>query len=350
MSQGSEGPWLRPLALALGAWLTFSTLTAYGFQASRVLSLVGGGGLNLPVEIRQSQVLPGLEEGMQALAGMVNLPTFEEEKSIKLTWLYGDRKKEGQEKASPVLTYYVKAGDTLSEIARQFGTDPESIAMMNGLTSTNSLQVGQVLKLLTVKGILHKVTFGDTIWDIARRYGVNMDDIITANELDGERLSIGQELVIPGATRIPSLVRSSTLKRLTKNLPGESPITRDLKGAYVWPVSGRVTSGYGWRWGRLHQGIDISSRVGQPIVAARTGTVVFAGWRGGYGKTVVIDHGDGTSTMYAHCQSLLASVGQSVDRGETIARVGRTGNTTGPHLHFEVLVNGRAVNPMNYLR
>lgn len=127
-------------------------------------------------------------------------------------------------------------------------------------------------------------------------------------------------------------------------------------GKFLWPTTSTViTSYFGYRvhpiWGttRFHSGIDIGAPHGAPIYAAADGVVIFAGWYYGYGYTVIIDHGSGISTLYAHCSSLSVYRGQAVYRGQVIARVGSTGNSTGPHLHFEVLINGRPVNPLNYL-
>ena len=117
----------------------------------------------------------------------------------------------------------------------------------------------------------------------------------------------------------------------------------------VWPVNGTVVSGYGMRWGRLHEGIDIAASSGTPIWAAAAGTVIHAGWLGGYGNLVVVDHGNGLATAYAHASAILVGVGQQVAQGETVALVGSTGNSSGPHLHFEVRVNGVAVDPLLYL-
>ena len=118
---------------------------------------------------------------------------------------------------------------------------------------------------------------------------------------------------------------------------------------FIWPVNGTVVSGFGMRWGRMHEGVDITASTGTPIWAAAAGTVIHSGWLGGYGNLVVVDHGDGLATAYAHASSILVSVGQSVAQGETIALVGSTGNSSGPHLHFEVRVNGVAVDPLFYL-
>lgn len=120
-------------------------------------------------------------------------------------------------------------------------------------------------------------------------------------------------------------------------------------GRLGWPVSGSVTSGFGPRWGRTHEGIDIAVPEGTPVRAAAAGTVIHAGWLGGYGNLVVVDHGGGLSTAYAHNSALGASVGQSVAAGEVVAYSGNTGNSSGPHVHFEVRVGGSAVDPLGYL-
>ena len=117
----------------------------------------------------------------------------------------------------------------------------------------------------------------------------------------------------------------------------------------IWPCDGAVVSGFGMRWGRMHEGIDIACAAGTPNRAAAAGTVIYAGWMGGYGNLVVIDHGNGLSTAYGHASSLAVSVGQTVSQGQTVSYVGATGHATGPHLHFEVRVNGTAVDPLAYL-
>jgi murein DD-endopeptidase MepM/ murein hydrolase activator NlpD len=118
---------------------------------------------------------------------------------------------------------------------------------------------------------------------------------------------------------------------------------------FVWPVHGILTSYYGWRWGRMHEGIDIAVSNGTPVVAAAAGTVIVAGWMGGYGNLVVVDHGGGISTAYGHNTTVTVGVGQQVAQGQLIAYSGNTGNSTGPHVHFEVRINGGAVDPLGYL-
>jgi murein DD-endopeptidase MepM/ murein hydrolase activator NlpD len=118
---------------------------------------------------------------------------------------------------------------------------------------------------------------------------------------------------------------------------------------FIWPVSGAVTSGFGWRWGRMHEGIDIAAPSGTPIRAAAAGTVIYSGWMSGYGNLVVVDHGGGLATAYAHMSSIAAGSGSGVVQGQTLGYVGCTGHCFGDHLHFEVRQNGSPVDPMGYL-
>jgi murein DD-endopeptidase MepM/ murein hydrolase activator NlpD len=131
--------------------------------------------------------------------------------------------------------------------------------------------------------------------------------------------------------------------------PAASVSSAPSARGFIWPVSGPVTSGFGWRWGRMHEGIDIAVPTGTPVAAAASGTVIYAGWMGGYGNIVVIDHGGGISTAYGHNSSLACGVGQPVSQGQVIAYSGSTGHSTGPHVHFEVRVNGTPVDPLGYL-
>lgn len=167
-----------------------------------------------------------------------------------------------------------------------------------------------------------------------------------------EELKKEVEALAREEARIQSVIRArqaaaeAALKqRKPVSQGGSAPSSK----GFVWPVNGTVTSGFGMRWGRLHAGIDIAAPTGTPVRAAQSGQVIFAGSQGGYGNLILIAHGDGIVTAYAHLSSIGVSVGRFVDRGQTIGAVGSTGYSTGPHLHFEVRVNGRPVDPMGYL-
>jgi murein DD-endopeptidase MepM/ murein hydrolase activator NlpD len=128
-----------------------------------------------------------------------------------------------------------------------------------------------------------------------------------------------------------------------------APSAAASAAGFIWPVHGSLTSGFGWRWGRMHEGIDLAVASGTPVVSAAAGTVIVAGWMGGYGNLVVVDHGGGMATAYGHNTSVTVGVGQQVAQGQLIAYSGNTGHSTGPHVHFEVRVNGAAVDPLGYL-
>lgn len=172
------------------------------------------------------------------------------------------------------------------------------------------------------------------------------DKQTTLDTIQGERAEYEHEVEVLEAesAALAAQIRSAQEQAVaTGSSPAPNP------GGLSWPVSGPVVSGFGPRGGRLHEGIDIIAASGTPVRASAAGTVIHAGWLGGYGLLVVIDHGGGLSTAYAHNSSLARGVGARVVQGEVIAYVGSTGNSSGPHVHFEVRVNGTAVDPMGYL-
>lgn len=176
---------------------------------------------------------------------------------------------------------------------------------------------------------------GQTLWSLARAYGISVELITQVNGLRSpDAIRVGQRLKIP----VPNT-----------QTPGSRPRLPSVaaRHQFVWPARGMLTSRYGWRRRRHHSGIDIGADRGAPIVAARNGVVVFAGWYHAYGRTVIIDHGNGWTTLYGHASALVVRSGQSVSAGQLIARVGCTGRCTGPHLHFEIRVNGRAMDPLS---
>jgi murein DD-endopeptidase MepM/ murein hydrolase activator NlpD len=185
------------------------------------------------------------------------------------------------------------------------------------------------------------------------RLAARRDDVAAAKSLKQSTLS---DL---GASRMHDVAEVESLAAESASLAaaiqsaqasaGSSGTGAPSPSGFIWPVNGPVVSGFGMRWGRMHEGIDIAASSGTPIHAAAAGTVIHAGWLGGYGNLVVVDHGDGLSTAYAHASAILVGVGQQVSQGETLSLVGSTGNSSGPHLHFEVRVNGSAVDPLFYL-
>ena len=185
------------------------------------------------------------------------------------------------------------------------------------------------------EGIYHTVEPGQTLWRIARLYGVELDHLAQVNRIeDPTRIEAGARLWIPGAEQN----RVETTIATTETTPTD----------WVWPVAnGRLVSRYGEpRGARTHRGLDISGRHGAPVRAARAGTVRYSGsGLRGYGKTVILDHGNGWRTLYAHNSRLAVRLGERVRQGQVIARVGKTGNATGDHCHFELRKDGVPVDP-----
>ena len=237
----------------------------------------------------------------------------------------------------PILVHKVRAGETLWDIARSYGITVDSILSSNNIPNSNRIQVGQELQILTVKGVLHPVAYGESLWEIAERYKVPMEEIIKANNIvDASRIQPNDKLVIPGATQL--LIKDVLV------------INGQLQKAFDWPARARISSPFGPRWGGMHNGIDIAIVTGTPVKAAADGKVIYSGVNGGYGIMVIIDHGNGVETRYAHHSRNVVKVGDSVHRGQVIAYSGNTGNSTGPHLHFEIRCRNKPVDPMPYLK
>jgi len=288
-------------------------------------------------------------------------------------------------------TYTVGPGDTLSDIALTTGVPVEEIMAMNNLSDT-SLVIGQELLLggaAPSAPLVVTVEAGDSLWSLSERYGVSVDALGEANGISPDAaLAIGDELSVPGvyADAVPSdrgggaepsitvesgeslseiALRHGTSVDALKELNG---LEDDLLNAgetlllppasaygatpeMVWPVTGVLTSYFGPRsllGMSYHYGLDIDGATGDPIVAAMPGTVTYSGWLGGYGYLVIVE-ADGVEYYYGHASELLVYEGQSVEAGELIARVGSTGRSTGSHLHFEIRIDGQAVDPLPYL-
>lgn len=241
-----------------------------------------------------------------------------------------------QEKPS-IFVHKVNAGETLWDIALAYGVSVDTISSANDMKNKNYLSIGQELQIPSVNGVLHQVATGESLWEISERYNVPVDEITRVNEIsDPSRIQPNTKLVIPGATQLRP--RDVLL------------VNGQLQRAFDWPAKGRVSSTFGPRWGKMHNGLDIAVSTGTSVKAAADGRVTFAGWNGGYGILVIIDHGNGIETRYAHNSRLNVKVGQRVTRGETIAYSGNTGVSTGPHVHFEIRYRNNPVNPQTYLK
>jgi murein DD-endopeptidase MepM/ murein hydrolase activator NlpD len=247
--------------------------------------------------------------------------------------------------------YRVQEGDTLSSIAQKFGVSLDTIIWENNLKSVDAIKPKQILKILPVTGVRYKVSRGETIYSISKKYQVDAQNIIDypfnsfAND-ETFALMAGQELIIPEGIKPKEVVVDTKryLARTVAPIPGVKG-----EGNFVWPTSGRISQRYSW----YHQAVDIASG-GNPVVsAAQGGTVVTTGWNaGGYGNFVVVDHGNGYTTLYAHLlnNSTVVSPGEKVSQGQKLGNMGSTGRSTGTHLHFEVRGPKGKLDPLAVLK
>lgn len=290
--------------------------------------------------------------------------------------------------------YEIKAGDTLTGIANKFDIPLWEIVQENEIADRDHLVPGQILEI-RLKEKSYRVQYGDTIDKIAEEHGVTLEELLAYNAVlrtTNETIYPGQELKIPtappepihqpmltpkerGQTRLASAgqsqqtitaekeEQSDTAAEETDAKPnseessdGASPSAETVQAdassvGLIWPLQGTLTSEYGPRWGRMHNGIDISHQdQDAPILAAGSGVVRDAYHHsGGYGNLVTIDHGGGYETYYAHLSRIKVQEGQQVNQGEVLGLMGQTGNATGSHVHFELRINNKPVNPLEYL-
>ena len=273
---------------------------------------------------------------------------------------------------------------TIKFIAHQLGISWSEISVLNDHPSANRLMAGswivlpvsamarlQQSKSLDITTVSHnqppvtapappaslvKIQSGDSIASIAKQHGQTHQRIRQLNPgLEFNQLTVGRNIRVAKATRpqkttLTTSLGSNNLQSLSLLSNGGGWIDLGDTNSYIWPTKGVITSGYGWRWGRMHQGIDIANKVNTPILSAKGGIVSYAGWKGAYGYLVEIAHANGGSTRYAHNNRLLVKKGQIVPQGATIATMGSTGRSTGPHLHFEIRKkSGTAINPATLL-
>ncbi len=252
--------------------------------------------------------------------------------------------------------YTVRRGDSVFGIAQEFGIEPETLLWANYDTlqdDPHAIKVGQKLRVPPTDGVLYKVKEGDTIESIAEEFDADPQDILTwpGNKIDltDPQIEPGQWLMVPGGKRefvqwlIPSVARgSSGTASVGGGACGGGLVG---SGGFIWPADNHYLSGNDYWSG--HLALDIAAGMGAPVYAADSGVVTMAagGWNYGYGNVIMIDHGNGYVTLYAHLSQINVSVCQSVYAGQLIGRAGNTGNSYGPHLHFEVRLNGGFINP-----
>jgi len=256
----------------------------------------------------------------------------------------GDRVRES------VIYHDVQGGETVSDIAALYNISTNTILWENKLGARDFIKPGQRLTILPVSGISYQVKSGDTLDKIAEKYGAKTDEIVEYNQLaSAEAISKDQIIILPGgvppAPPTPVVQPTSRFASVSDFfVPADATPTYGTK--LQWPTpSHRINQYFGWR----HTGLDIDGTTASPNYAADTGRVIYAGWSGGYGQMVKIDHGNGMQTLYGHFSKIAVSVGDNVTRGQTLGMMGCTGWCTGNHLHFEVIVNGKKQNPLSYL-
>ena len=253
-----------------------------------------------------------------------------------------------QKPRDQIINYTVQPGDTLSTVSDKFGISVDTIKWANDISS-NMLTVGDTLKILPVTGVSYKVQSGDTIYSIAKKFSTNPQKIADwpfnpwANP-ETFSLVVGEVLIVPDGIQ-PSAIPSAGPGGGDGYIARAPAVSVTPSGGYSWPINGVVTQFPSW----YHMAYDIAAPIGTPIVATKDGIVkeVFVGgWNYGYGTHVVLDHGGGYTSLYAHMSAVAVTVGQRVVGGQTVVGyVGMTGHTTGPHVHFEIRKNNVTINP-----
>ncbi len=247
------------------------------------------------------------------------------------------------QESRPVLVRTIAKDDTLSTMANYYDLSLEALAYANGITQEDeTLSIGHELTIPPGEGALYKVKDGDTVEDVAAHFKVDPAVVYSYNAVyfEPEHFAVGQTIFVPGAA-LPALKRTERTKSIappsTASLPART-------GRLGWPVNGVITQ-YFW-WG--HTGVDIAAPFGTGIGASDDGIVVATGWVAVGGLRVCVQHAEGLQTCYYHTGAVFVSPGQSVVRGQLIASIGMTGVTTGPHVHWELKVNGVAKDPLAY--
>ncbi|HBC92798.1 MAG TPA: peptidase M23 [Pelotomaculum sp.] len=295
---------------------------------------------------------PAIKENVELVETSSAIDNVLDLETAKKTVLLGTNKIE---------QYVIKDGDTLWDIARAVNIDVDQIAMANPDIDIDHISIGQSLYLSKAAPLLTVMA--------TRQLTVNEEIPYEVEVKKDDQLLLGEKKVLtrgePGERTVTYLItrengfetgrqvlEQKIVREATTEVVAMGSVTMLASrggGRLSWPCSGGITSPFGMRWGRMHEGIDIGAGYGCKVAAAAGGTVIFTGWDGGYGKSVQISHGGGLVTHYAHLSSIEVSNGETVERGELIGMVGSTGSSDGPHLHFEVLVGGQPRNPVNYL-
>ncbi|MGK7911271.1 MAG: M23 family metallopeptidase [Synechococcus sp.] len=215
-------------------------------------------------------------------------------------------------------------------------------------TTADNLELAPESTSDRTRTVPYRLKTGESVDSLANRFALSEQSILAANEAESlTEMSEGDIIQLPWVPTVLGHEDFSTANHEAFQLARLDTIP--VEDVMIWPTNGLITSRYGWRWGRIHAGIDIAGPEGTPVVAALSGRVIYSGWYYAYGYMVDIEHANGTVTRYAHASRLYVSVGEQVKQGQPIMAMGNTGRSTGPHLHFEVRQNGYAINPLTVL-
>lgn len=251
---------------------------------------------------------------------------------------------------SEIEEYKIKDGETLSSIAKDKGISIDTIKWANDLIS-DRIKPGDSLKILPVTGVSHIVKSGDSLASVAKKYDAEQQAIMDFpfNDVpDDFSLKVGQLLIVPDGVPPETKVPAKPRLQYLASGPASAAFNAPFGASFIWPTNGGITQYFTW----YHPGADIANRSAPGVSASDGGRVVVAGWPdySGYGNRIVVDHGNGYTSLYAHLSNIYVSVGDMVSRGQLIGQMGSTGRSTGTHLHFEIHYKGVALNPLGILK
>jgi len=257
---------------------------------------------------------------------------------------YGIQTQVSEKPRDQTITYEIQKGDTLSTIAEKFSVSVDTIKWANDIKK-DSLTAGDTLKIPPVTGLVVKVNEGDTVYSLAKKYKTEAQKIVNFpfndfSDLNTFALNVGQTLIIPDGV-MPSAAPVARPRFSVSSLSAGG------SGQFIWPTTGVISQYPIW----YHMAYDIANPSSPPVTAAGAGTVILAQYLTyGYGRHVIVDHGNGLATLYGHLIEIYVSAGDTVSQGQVIGKMGSTGRSTGTHLHFEVRRNGTPVNPASFLK
>jgi murein DD-endopeptidase MepM/ murein hydrolase activator NlpD len=306
-------------------------------RADLILAVVLAFCLLIPLGFRLSFLTPP--------QGEIDLPVSEDIEKAMIQYLIPDERRQSELSNSQgnfldsisTSSYTVRSGDTISGIAQRFSLSMDTVISFNNIQDARSLKAGTVLTIPNSSGLKYRVRRGDYLGGIARKFGVALNELLDWNNLETSVIVPGQELFIPSA-RLSEMERNRVFGRL-----------------FIYPTKGRITDRFGMRrdpftgMRRFHNGVDLASTVGTPVIASMSGKVAMLGYNPTYGKYLILTHPEGFQTLYGHLDAFRVQKGESVRQGQRIADMGNSGYSTGSHLHFSIFRKGEPIDPFEYL-